>query len=269
VRDAFNTGVPYGTVDLNYILNNLDVVDQDRIVVNWKAQIAAEHLLIARYFMFNTVYFHKTVLAFEEMVRKIILLLLAEGEDIYKSGDDIEKLICEESTEFLDFHDGYIDRFIDEWVRREGDKPLTVLCRCVRLRQAPRLIREQSELYRRSEGRLSPEFTNFRRCQKELSNIADECGISSDHLIWSEPEVGFESMEPFVGISEAQDAQEQEIERLIHIKQPSDTIRPLVEDRNSIIYHLSSLRLKKICLYAVGVDEEKAKEIRTAVQKRV
>jgi HD superfamily phosphohydrolase len=268
-RDAFNTGVPYGKVDLNYILNNLDVVDENRIVLNSKARVAAEHLLIARYFMHNTVYFHKTVLAFEEIVRKIILMLLAQGDDIYKSGDEIEKLICDDSNEFLDFHDGYLDRFIDNRALLEDDNPLTVLCRCVRLRQPPRLIREHSELYKPKDERLSPECTNFKGCQKKLSKIAEECGISPDHLIFSEQEVGFESMEPFVSISQTPDAQEQEIERLIHIKEPSGKCKPLVADPNSIIHHLSNLRLKKICLYAVGADEKKAEEIKNAVQKRL
>jgi HD superfamily phosphohydrolase len=60
-------------VDLDYIVNNLELIDQEEetdqkeIVIRAKAKSSIEHMLMGRYFMFNTVYMHKTVFAFEEM----------------------------------------------------------------------------------------------------------------------------------------------------------------------------------------------------------
>jgi len=79
VRDAHNTGLPYGKVDLNYIVNNLELTNEDEIVVREKAKNSIEHMLMGRYFMFNTVYMYKTVFAFEEIVRKIVLELWNRG----------------------------------------------------------------------------------------------------------------------------------------------------------------------------------------------
>jgi HD superfamily phosphohydrolase len=46
VRDSLSTGVPYGHVDLNYILHNLEVTSEGEAVLSYKARFAAEHLLL-------------------------------------------------------------------------------------------------------------------------------------------------------------------------------------------------------------------------------
>jgi HD superfamily phosphohydrolase len=137
--------VPYGRIDIDYILNNLDITENQDIVINAKARISAEHLLVSRYFMFNAVYLHKTVFGFEEVVRRIILLLLKEGK-IYSSGKEIEQIISEDSHKFLDFHDGYLDKFIDEYGAKDDDQLLTILCKAIKLRRPPRLIHEVVDL---------------------------------------------------------------------------------------------------------------------------
>ena len=269
VRDSLNTGVPYGRIDINYILNNLDIMEDQDIVINAKARISAEHLLVSRYFMFNAVYLHKTIFGFEEVVRRIILLLLKEGK-IYSSGTEIEEIIAEDSHKFLDFHDGYLDKFIDKYGEGDDDQPLTIFCKSVKLRHPPKMIHEVVDLRSLQDGRSNEEYVLFKRCmEKELSEIADECKIQPELLIWRETkDVGFESMYPYVGISKVQDIQEEERKQLIRVKDSSGKPVNLVEDEKSIIHYLP-LKLKVIRLYAVGVDNEKAEEIKAEVQSRL
>ena len=269
VRDSLNTGVPYGRIDINYILNNLDIMEDQDIVINAKARISAEHLLVSRYFMFNAVYLHKTVFGFEEVVRRIILLLLKEGK-IYSSGTEIEEIIAEDSHKFLDFHDGYLDKFIDKYGAGDDDRLLTILCKAIKLRHPPKMIREVVDLRSLQDGRSSEEYVLFKRCmEKELSEIADECKIQPELLIWRETkDVGFESMYPYVGISKVQDIQEEERKQLIRVKDSSGKPVNLVEDEKSIIHYLP-LKLKVIRLYAVGLDNEKVEEIKAEVQSRL
>jgi HD superfamily phosphohydrolase len=145
VRDSLNTGLPYGRVDLNYIVNNLELTEQKEIVVHAKARSSVEHMLLGRYFMFNTVYMHKTVFAFEEIVRKIVFILWEKGK-IYKSGEEIEKMARADSDEFLAFDDGYLDKLIDKYADDKRDKKLADLCKAVKLRKPPKLVYEISEL---------------------------------------------------------------------------------------------------------------------------
>ena len=270
VRDSLNTGVPYGQIDINYILNNLDVVEKQEIVLSSKARISAEHLLVSRYFMFNAVYLHKTVFAFEEVVRRIILLLLKEGR-IYGSAKDIEEMIAEDSQRFLDFNDGYLDKFIDEYAAKDGDELLTVLCKVIKLRHPPRLIHEVIDLRSLQSGSASEEYILFKRCmEKELEEIASKYQIDPHYLIWRETkDVEFESLNPFTSISRARETREEEMRELVRIKEPSGSITNLIEDKKSIIHHLSQLTLKVIRLYAVGIDEEKIKQIKTEVKSRL
>ncbi len=60
VRDARNTGVAYGMIDVERIIHTLEMKKND-IMLREGGLEAAESLLIARFMMFSTVYLHKTV----------------------------------------------------------------------------------------------------------------------------------------------------------------------------------------------------------------
>jgi hypothetical protein len=75
LRDSFMTGVAYGQYDLEWILTNLRLArrgrDGDlRLAINGaKGYHAAEQFIIARYLMYQQVYYHKTSRAAEQMIR--------------------------------------------------------------------------------------------------------------------------------------------------------------------------------------------------------
>ena len=71
-RDAYATGLPYGRIDLNYLLNSLQMSPTGEIGVCDRAIPAVEHFLLARYFMHRTVYYHRTTVAFEEACRQLL-----------------------------------------------------------------------------------------------------------------------------------------------------------------------------------------------------
>jgi HD superfamily phosphohydrolase len=270
LRDSLNTGVPYGHVDLNYILNNLDVEGSD-VVLRAKARFAAEHLLLARYFMFNTVYLHKTVFGFEEVIRRIILLLLQGNGGIYKSGEEIRQMVGADSEEFLDFHDGYIDALIDRYGRRDDGSPLGRLCRSVKLRKPPKLIHEVVDLRDPEKGQSSEEYNRFCWCMEDhLEDLARESGIDPKCLIWRQTkDVEFEALNPFTQISKALTATPEEIRELVRIKDSSGAIVNLIEDRKSIVHYLSQLSLKVVRLYAVESSEERQNKLRAALGHRL
>ncbi|MBN1169780.1 HD domain-containing protein [Candidatus Micrarchaeota archaeon] len=59
-RDAQNTGVAYGIIDLDRIVHTLMMKDGE-LCIKKGGLAAAEYLLVARFMMFSTVYLHKTV----------------------------------------------------------------------------------------------------------------------------------------------------------------------------------------------------------------
>ena len=67
LRDSYFTGVEYGKVDVQRVIDSLRVADRHLALDN-AALYAFEALLLARYEMFKAVYFHRTVRAAELML---------------------------------------------------------------------------------------------------------------------------------------------------------------------------------------------------------
>ena len=66
-RDSYFTGVEYGKVDVQRVIDSLHVAE-GHLVIDDAALYAFEALLLARYEMFKAVYFHRTVRAAELML---------------------------------------------------------------------------------------------------------------------------------------------------------------------------------------------------------
>ncbi|HVW94505.1 MAG TPA: HD domain-containing protein [Mucilaginibacter sp.] len=84
-RDSFFTGVSEGVISSDRIIKMLNVVD-DQIVVEEKGIYSIEKFLIARRLMYWQVYLHKTVIAGEQLLVKIMKRsreLALQGEDIF------------------------------------------------------------------------------------------------------------------------------------------------------------------------------------------
>lgn len=86
-RDSFFTGVSEGVVSWDRIINMLDVRN-DQLVVEEKGIYSIEKFIIARRLMYWQVYLHKTVLAAEFMISKIMQraqALAREGAPLFGS----------------------------------------------------------------------------------------------------------------------------------------------------------------------------------------
>ncbi|MEP0841842.1 MAG: HD domain-containing protein [Phycisphaerae bacterium] len=73
LRDSYATGTDYGRFDLDWLLLQLGFDGgRGRFVVGRKGMDAVESYVFARYHMYRSVYFHKTVRAAEVMVRLVL-----------------------------------------------------------------------------------------------------------------------------------------------------------------------------------------------------
>ncbi len=92
LRDSHYTGVSYGVYDLQRLLacmTVLDGPDGPELGLDVHGVFALEGLLLARYHMFNQVYFHKTPPAFEYFLGQAI----AEREIAFDLGAGLERLV--------------------------------------------------------------------------------------------------------------------------------------------------------------------------------
>ncbi len=65
MRDALHTGVVYGRIDVDRIVNTLTVTADGRLAVPMKAIHAVESFYIARLHMYRAVYYHKTITGYQ------------------------------------------------------------------------------------------------------------------------------------------------------------------------------------------------------------
>jgi len=70
-RDSFYSGVTEGGIGTDRIIKMLNIAD-DKLVIEEKGIYSAEQFLVARRIMYWQVYLHKTVIAAEEMLKRVI-----------------------------------------------------------------------------------------------------------------------------------------------------------------------------------------------------
>jgi len=74
IRDAYYTGVSYGIIDVERLLQTL-IINENKLAVRKKGVGVVENILMARSLMYSSVYFHKTVRIAELMLSKAIELI--------------------------------------------------------------------------------------------------------------------------------------------------------------------------------------------------
>lgn len=131
LRDAYFTGVNYGTFDLERILRVLRPF-QGKIVVKDSGMHAVEHYLMSRYQMYWQVYFHPVTRSSEIILRQIF----RRAQELYRNGhafvwmtDSLQRLIDNTMTihDYLSLDEALVQTAFSQW-SEDGDPLLSDLC---------------------------------------------------------------------------------------------------------------------------------------------
>jgi len=139
-RDSFFTGVSEGVISFDRIIKMFNVAD-DHLVIEEKGIYSIEKFLIARRLMYWQVYLHKTVIAGEQLLVKILKRakeLAVKGEELFATPalrhflqhDVTEKEFFESDIHLLHFSrldDQDIFASVKVW-RMNEDRVLSLLC---------------------------------------------------------------------------------------------------------------------------------------------
>lgn len=121
LRDSYYCGVNYGTYDLNRLINSLTAYHQSesglRLAVEEGGLHAVEEFILARYFMFVQVYFHRTRRLYDIMLTNFLKSHLPNG--VYP----------ENTCEYLEWDDNYVlDEIMlankNQWARKIREREL-------------------------------------------------------------------------------------------------------------------------------------------------
>jgi HD superfamily phosphohydrolase len=181
LRDAYFTGVHYGTFDLDRILRVLRP-HQGKIVVKESGMHAVEDYLMSRYQMYWQVYFHPVTRSAEIILQKIFL----RAKALYQSGYSFRTLhypmasMFEQKlslTEYLFLDEAVMQTVIKHWAL-EPDRILSDLCHRFENRNLFKYVS------------IDTFDSNWIR---HLESLFAEAGIDSDYYI----EVDFPSDLPY------------------------------------------------------------------------
>jgi hypothetical protein len=147
LRDAHSTGVTYGSYDLDWLLRSLRFEPTQQAarapglaIDGMKGITAIESFLLARLFMFQQVYFHKSTRAAEAMVRSILrraVELVAAGATLPTRIPALEAAaVARVPTldEYLELDDGVLLGALHAW-EDARDPVLSSLCKRLRARK--------------------------------------------------------------------------------------------------------------------------------------
>ena len=112
-RDALNTGVAYGIIDIDRIVHTL-TMEKEGLCITKGGLEAAEYLLIARFMMFSAVYLHKTVRIATAMLYRAMEGAIEDGvvmpKDFSEMDDDAAFAAMLKSKKGKPFADALLQR---------------------------------------------------------------------------------------------------------------------------------------------------------------
>jgi HD superfamily phosphohydrolase len=196
LRDSHATGVPYGNIDINYLLNSLNISPSAVVGFTHKALPAVEQFLFARFFMHQVVYYHKTTYGLEEACRQLVRRLRDRGTEscgVPRDGNEIKEIAT--SSRILTFTDAFLDNIIRK-AADDKDPCIGCLASCIQGRRPPKLIKqvavceETKEEYHAGTAFMS-------NCRNRLEDLSGEFKLELwQFLLCETPPLGLLRIKP-------------------------------------------------------------------------
>jgi HD superfamily phosphohydrolase len=268
LRDAQATGVPYGQIDIHYLLNHLRMSPSGLLGIERKALPAVEHFLLARFFMHKAVYYHKTTFGFEECCRQLLRRAKDRASEdrsynIPTQKSEVEDLV--KSERLSGFTDDFVDRVIHQAL---GDSNIVMrsLARAIYDRKPPKLIKEVTVLEDKSHQQGGKIF--LQNCRFQLTELARKLNIPLGCLLLCEHKpLRFEERPRLFDRNESTKLPRTEREETIMIFNGPDEPVPIMDVASSIIQPLSQLYYQSTRLYCVMPDGESSNEFDNVVSQ--
>lgn len=262
LRDSYQTGVTYGLVDLQYlirlfmIVEDKDMEQEDKrvLVCNKKGQHVVEHFLMSRYFHYSQVIFHKTNVAFEGLIRCLYIKLVQAGEFIYKSLNDIQSAVNDDS--FLDFTDSFLEVSFEKYYHKTDDEEYRLLYKMYRDRKRPKVVLEVKNLY---EGEGSSEAILLKRyLRREPQKITQV--LETKYWGYQIAPVKIEKIHGH-NLASKKELYQEDLREAIKLYDEEHGISYIAEDDCSVIGKLAYYTNEMIRVYILEEDERRSYDV--------
>ncbi|MBU4534354.1 MAG: HD domain-containing protein [Euryarchaeota archaeon] len=180
IRDSHYTGVAYGIIDIERLIYNMKL--ENNLVLDKKGVQAAESTLVARYFMYPSVYQHHTTRIvnsmFRRSLRKLIEQNIIDSEKIYQYDDADMIMACRNQ-----------DGFIKDMIQRMDNRDLFKKVDSLKLSE----LEDPQKIFKIKREQI----------KKAENEICEEKDINPDYLIIDMPEYpSFDEMRTLVSVGD-------------------------------------------------------------------
>ncbi len=238
-RDSVHTGVAYGAFDVDRLLSCFrpDRTDKPtKLIVTRKGRQAIEDFLLSRFHMFQSVYHHKSVVAFELMLDRIVESLIRNQSlpDLGKIKSRTEK----DEQWFGEFDDAHVWQVLKS--KKRGGSVTNELIRRLFSRDSLKMADERLTLSDSAPPQLMERLTNA----KLPSWLSEQSGVDKNWIFYKQqPRVTF--LEP-------------DLEVTVYIETSDDSEPiPIMQDPTSIIKKLWE---SKFWAYRIYTRDDYARE---------
>ncbi len=252
LRTAHHTGLPYGSVDIDYILSQISLDGENRVCLSAKALRAADHFLLCRYFDYQQVTFHKSVVGFEIILKEIISALLRAGL-IDCSAPAISRLI--KTGRWAAFDDAFMLDKIRELSVKTNDKHERQRALSILNRLPPKLVAE-TEYLTKKEGTQRDDFlTKYKYIKEQIPKWAKKFQVNEK--LWYPWKSSMEltkigSHVPVSTIDESSGTDREKLEQAVRVLNVDKrTSRPIMEVQHSLMKVLSDYSCYTIRVYVL------------------
>ena len=177
LRTAHHTGLPYGAIDFKYLISQARKNADESIHFTSKAVGAIDQFLLSRYFAYQQVSFHKTVIAFEYILGEALKILL-DSRKIDCSKHSVMNMVKDGS--WCEFDDNKILSQIRVIKDSSPDKNERLIAESILYRRPPTLVAGHECLYKREKKN---DFNlRHRHVSEKIKKWAEDFGI--DEKLW-------------------------------------------------------------------------------------
>lgn len=263
MRTAVHTGLPYGNVDLPYLLSQIRIDNEQRICFTLKGMRAAEHLLLSRYFDYQQVSFHKTVAGLELVLNDAIGSLLRTGR-LQCTPTVLRQMI--QDSRWYSFDDGHITALMRDALRAGTAGDDAPLFRAILHRRPPKLVADRERLGAGNESTILSSLEKLAH-QHRAAWAAD---YGCRFYVWTQKgtltKIGSSVPLSVLG-DNSEDEMYDKLQQAVRIRGSGGSSRPIQENPRSLISVLGNYALYSVRVYALLEPDQECRreEISTRI----
>lgn len=256
LRTAHHAGLPYGSVDIDYLLTQMVLDSEGRVCLTPKALRAADHLLLCRYFDYQQVTYHKTVAGFEWVLKACIADLVEAGQ-LDGSKPAVEEMV--RRGKWAEFDDGHLVDLIRKQRMGSSSEDVKLRAAAVLDRKPPLVLAQDEQIAKRDDLHKK----DRRRLYKHaLQQCANRFGIPEERFtVWDPGAMTLTKIGGHVDVSDLSETdpkQQDALEQAVRIfdKETGGSM-PIQREMRSLMSVLADHGVRPLRLYVLLDEQQK------------